>query len=253
MFGVLSRLPASIGQPLISAAVGTHRWCGAHLAAMRIARANRLTSATHSPPFVDGDHQRIATARRGRMRRSDLINLGVDGYLWPVEAAKLYELAYGCTGDVLEIGTYRGLSAYVLSTALTNRGSGELHTCDIDKSSSVFARRALRWHRGRHCIRFHVDDACAFLDRQVQRRQQYGFIFVDHDHRYEPTRAVAERVPQLLALGGSVMFHDYRDLDAVNPAHPDKVGPAVDHTIMADARFTFCGVTGSSGVFRRVD
>lgn len=251
-FGLLSGLPPSVGQPLIRSAVGVHRWCGAHLAALRIARAAVRSGAPHAAPFIDADHERVAMAPRGRMQNPDLIDLGIDGYLWPEEAAKLYELAYRCTGNVLEIGTYRGLSAYILSTALSNRGAGELHTCDIDAASAAFACRTLRWHKGRSRIRFHVDDACAFLDRQIAGGEQYGFIFVDHDHRYEPTRATAERVPQLLAPGGTVMFHDYRDKDAASPSHPDKVRPAVDDTVMADSRFAFCGVTGSSALFRRI-
>src|SRR5215218_9640626 len=164
MFGLLSRLPVSIGQPLIGAVVGARQWSDAQLAALRLGRASRRSGKPHAPPFIDGDHARIARAPRGRMGNSGLVDLGIDGFLWPEEAAKLYELAHGCAGDVLEIGTYRGLSAYVMSTALANRGSGELHTCDIDAKSSAFARRVLRWHRGRDRIRFHVDDACAFLD-----------------------------------------------------------------------------------------
>ena len=67
---------------------------------------------------IDADHHRIVTAPRSKQ---GLINLGIDGYLWPEEAAKLYELAYTAPGDVLELGTYRGLSVIEWRTNRLNR------------------------------------------------------------------------------------------------------------------------------------
>lgn len=191
----------------------------------------------------------FSTAPRGRMGIPGLIDLGIDGYLWPEEAAKLYELTYRTPGDVLELGTYCGLSAYIISTALAHRGHGVLHTCDIDPLFSQRARRTLSLHIGRRCIRFHVDEATRFLDREIAHGRKYGFAFIDHWHGYDATVEAIERIPRLLNPGGYVMFHDYNDPPSDDPAN--QVRQAVDNTIARDARFWLCGVAMmSAAVFQ---
>ncbi len=89
--------------------------------AIRIARTNR---------------RRIFEAPSGRMGIPGLIDLGLDGFLWPQEARMLYETARNGRGNILELGTFRGLSSLIMSTAVADRGGGEIHTCDIDAATS---------------------------------------------------------------------------------------------------------------------
>jgi predicted O-methyltransferase YrrM len=234
---VIPRLRWTAGGQLVEAVLERARAAAqAHTAAIRIARTDRAS---------------INDAPRGRMGVPGLIDLGLDGFLWPEEAGALYDLALRAPGDILELGTYHGLSSLIMSTALSDRGHGEIHTCDLSREFSLFARRALRWHKGRRRIRFHVDDGTRFLDRNISAGRTFGLIFVDHNHEYEPTREAAVRIPALLRVGGLAVFHDYADPANLITVHPDKVRPAVDETLGADGRFALDRIVGSAAVFRR--
>ena len=199
---------------------------------------------------IDGYHARLATAPLGRKGVNFGVDIGLDGYLARAEAMKLYELAYFASGDALELGTYMGLSASIVGSALRHRGGGQLDTCDISKDYSAAARHALRWHPARPFIRFHTGDAPAFLDRMIAEERTFGLIFVDHWHGYEATREVVVKLPQLVAPGGLAMFHDYNDPCARDPSHPHKVFQAVQDGLDKDM-FELCCVVASSAVFRR--
>jgi hypothetical protein len=55
--------------------------------------------------FINSFHGSLAVS----IGPSGMIDIGVEGWLLPADALKLYELAYFCYGDILELGTYRGL------------------------------------------------------------------------------------------------------------------------------------------------
>jgi len=199
---------------------------------------------------IDEFHARLANAPLGRKGVSFGIDIGLDGYLARAEAMKLYELAYFGSGDVLELGTYMGLSASIVGNALRNRGGGELHTCDISTVYSRTAQRCLKWHPARPFIHFHTGNAPTFLDRMIAQQRTFGLIFVDHWHSYEQTHEVAIRLPRLVRPGGFAMFHDYNDPSARDPAHPHKVFQAVRDGLDQDM-FQPCCVAASSAVFQR--
>ncbi len=199
---------------------------------------------------IDECHARIATAPLGRKRVGFGIDIGLDGYLARAEAMKLYELTYFGSGDVLELGTYMGLSASIVGNALCSRGDGELHTCDISTVYSRTARQCLKWHPARPFIQFHTGDAPAFLDRMIAEGRTFGLVFVDHWHSYEATHDVAMRLPSLVRPGGFAMFHDYNDSSARDPAHPHKVFQAVRDGLDQNV-FQPCCVVASSAVFQR--
>ena len=199
---------------------------------------------------IDGFHARLATAPLGRKGVNFGIDIGLDGYLARAEAMKLYELVYFGSGDVLELGTYMGLSASIIGNALRNRGDGELHTCDISTVYSRTAQQCLKWHPARPFIHFHTGDAPPFLDRMIAQQRTFGLVFVDHWHSYEQTHEVAIRLPRLVRPGGFAMFHDYNDPSARDPAHPHKVFQAVHDGLDKDM-FQPCCVVASSAVFQR--
>lgn len=199
---------------------------------------------------IDGFHARLASAPLGRKGVNFGIDIGLDGYLARAEAMKLYELAYFGSGDVLELGTYMGLSASIVGTALRNRGDGELHTCDISTVYSRTAQQCLKWHPARPFVHFHTGDAPAFLDRMIAQQRTFGLVFVDHWHSYEHTYEAAIRLPRLVPPGGFAMFHDYNDPSARDPSHPHKVFQAVRDGLDKDMFQPRC-VVASSAVFQR--
>lgn len=199
---------------------------------------------------IDEFHTRLATAPLGRKGVNFGIDIGLDGYLARAEAMKLYELAYFGAGDVLELGTYMGLSASIIGNALRSRGDGTLHTCDISTVYSRTAQQCLKWHPARPFIHFHTGDAPTFLDRMIAQGRTFGLVFVDHWHSYEQTHAVAIRLPRLVRPGSFVMFHDYNDPCARDPEHPHKVFQAVRDGLDKDM-FQLCCVVASSAVFQR--
>jgi len=202
-------------------------------------------------PHIGAFHAALDRAPTGRMGIPFCIDLGIDGYLARAEAMKLYELAFFAPGDVLELGTYRGLSTSIIARALHDRGSQTLHTCDLSLHSSRSARRTLRWLPGFERVKFSVGDATELLDQFLAAGRKFGLIFVDHWHGYEATYSAAIRAGRLLSPGGFVMFHDYNDPSARLPDHPDKVWQAVTDAIGNDPKFRFCCVVASSGVFQR--
>src|SRR5678815_268307 len=78
--------------------------------------------ASHEFPgeVIDRSHARLLDAPLvpGTVK----IDLPIKGSLRREDAAKLYELAFFARGNVLDIGTNRGLSASILSDALVNSG-----------------------------------------------------------------------------------------------------------------------------------
>jgi predicted O-methyltransferase YrrM len=198
--------------------------------------------------WLDYRHAYFGNAPGGRMGVSFCIDIGIDGYLTNADAAKLYELAYFGRGDVLELGTARGLSASIISAALRARGSGRLHTVGFDPVSSAKAQQTIPPWAAPDRIDFHIGDAAEIMDCFVSEERKFGFIFVD---QHEVTRKAALRIPALLAPGGFVQFHDYSDPSPAPPHHPDKVWNAVNDTIGSEGQFRFCCVTATSAVFQR--
>jgi len=182
--------------------------------------------------YVTPQHRAIGEAPRGCAGVPGLINLGIEGFLWPEEALKLYELAYCGSGDVLELGTHKGLSTSILAGALEDRGSGNLETVDIDEAANQAAQRNVLARPGGSRVTFTLKDATIRLGELQAAGRVFGLIFVDHWHGYAETAeaAKAARAP-LLAPGGFVMFHDFLDPGNIDPDHVYGVYDAVRDTI----------------------
>lgn len=202
-------------------------------------------------PFINAYHESLANAPLNGMGIPVCINIGIDGYLQRGDAAKIYELAYFCDGDVLELGTHKGLSTSIIARALHDSGGGRtLTTVDIDKRAAASAKRTISKLRGAGLVEFKTSDATAGMDELIQTSRRFGLVFVDHWHGYDATHQAATRLPQLLTPGGLVMFHDYNDPDNANPEHMHKVFQAVGDTLVKDSRFRFCTISGCVGVFQ---
>lgn len=198
--------------------------------------------------YIDPTHEWLGGAPLGRMGIPICIDVGIDGYLQRPDALKLYELARLSSGDVLELGTYCGLSTLIIAKGLEARGDGSLETVDIgDQNAAIAALGGL----GRR-VRFTRRDATMRLDELLAERRRYGFIFVDHWHGYDSTLEAATRGRQLLEPGGFILFHDCLDPGNADPSHPYGVYQAVKMSYGEAADdMAFYGNFGCCGLYRR--
>lgn len=203
--------------------------------------------------YIDANHAKIAGAPTGRFQNPILIDLGINGYLLRADALKLYELAYFSEGDILELGTHRGLSTSIIASALHAKGSGHLTTVDLDWRSRFLAAKNLRGRPGANLVRYIYGDAAKVMDKLTNEGKKFGFIFVDHWHGYDATKQAAERCKKLLAPGGFVLFHDYADKSNADPEHVYGVYQAVHDEFVVDKRFEFYCISGCCGLFRFTD
>lgn len=206
--------------------------------------------------YIDGYHQFLANAPVFPSHVAEgCIDIGFEGWLLPADACKLYELAY-FNPDVLEIGTYRGLSSAVMSQAIVNAGNGgQIVTVDLDPVHQHVARSAHEMRRlpGRENIHYFVFDGAAFVRGLYERNEArlFPMVFVDHTHVYEPMLEICPILHNVVQRRGFLVFHDYNDQRNANPDALDfGVYQAVHETLNME-EFEFYGVFGACGVFRR--
>ena len=105
----------------------------------------------------------------------------IKGWLRLEDALKLYELGFYCEGNILELGSYEGLSTCILAQAMSDSGRvGTISTVDLTYRQPV----ADNAHACGVASRVKIiigDAAAAIADFSSQR---FGFIFVDHSHGY---------------------------------------------------------------------
>jgi predicted O-methyltransferase YrrM len=206
-----------------------------------------------------------------------LIDIGVDGWLRREDAMKLYELAYFCEGDILELGTYRGLSACILAQAIVDRTrAGRLgtlsersarltqsktlghnrtrgiETVDLNAGDLEIARNNIRARGFGDVVRCHRIDATTFCRLMIDAGRRFGMAFVDHSHEGEPVREACEHLSDLIEDGGFCLFHDYNDSRNRDPADTHHAVYQGVHTGLSAADFQFYGIFGCCGLFRRM-
>jgi predicted O-methyltransferase YrrM len=198
--------------------------------------------------YIDADHRRLAECPT----REGMVDLGIEGWLLPADALKLYELAYFGGGDILELGTYRGLSTSLLVQASVNAGRRDrIVSVDLSPEAIMGGKATLAGRPGAERVWFIETDGDAALDHFIGAGKRFRFAFIDHSHRYEHVKSACERLPRVLAPGAFALFHDYNDYR--NPmAEADDYGvyQGVRDGLDPD-RFEFWGVYGCTGLFRR--
>jgi predicted O-methyltransferase YrrM len=206
---------------------------------------------TYDGLFINQSHHRLALSRlhEGESR----INIGIDGFLLLADALKLYELAYFCVGNIIELGTFRGLSTSIMAEAGVDSGRKfVIDTVDINPEYSADAKRGMvsRHAPGREAVQFHTGDAAAFLRDASAEGRIYGFAFIDHCHEYQAVHDACARLHHVLAPGAFALFHDYTDPRNAHPDYPSyDVYQGVRDGLLT-ARFEFWGIYGCCGLFR---
>lgn len=177
----------------------------------------------------------------------------IPGWLRREDALKLYEMAYYAAGDILELGSYHGLSTSIL--ARSNRNSPDrkhIYTVDLDPAhvrATMTNLRTQGLHRG---VTASCEDAAGAVRRFASQGQQFGFIFIDHAHSYEAVYQVCRELERVALIGGFCLFHDFNDPRNSDPDARDYgVYQAVRDGLNGD-RFEFYGIYGCTALYRSV-
>src|SRR5260370_15519846 len=158
--------------------------------------------------FINGSHAALVA----NIAETGMIDLGIEGWLLPADALKLYELVYFCGGDILELGTYYGLSTSVAAQASQDSGvNNVIVTIDLSSEAIARARANLEGRPGAERIYpFVVDGGKAVRDLGDANRM-FDFAFIDHSHACEHVYDVCRSLDRVVKPGAFCLFHDFND------------------------------------------
>ena len=202
--------------------------------------------------YINAYHRALAQGPHTDVDGMAIVVSPIPGWLRVEEALKLYEMAYYSPGDILEIGTYQGLSATFMSQAVRHSGRPRaILSLDISPQSITAARRHIDAHGVGEVVRLVCCDARDAVDWLTRAGRQFGFVFVDHSHTFEDVLLVCRGLAPLVVEGGFALFHDFNDPRNADPSRPDYgVSTAVYVGLPAD-EFDFYGVFGSAALYRK--
>ena len=200
--------------------------------------------------FINTLHSEIVRRRHD----TGMIDFGVEGWLLPADALKLYEMAYWSEGDIVELGAYRGLSAAVMNEACNERGGDtKIISIDLDTTAVELSRRTLQERAGGERAYFFQDDAASALRNLAAIKRRFGFAFVDHSHRYEHVFDACQLLHRVLDPGAFALFHDFNDPRNGREGEDDYgVYQGVVDGLLP-GRWEFWGIYGCTGLFRLAD
>jgi predicted O-methyltransferase YrrM len=207
--------------------------------------------------FIDASHRFYAecpldpTGVLIQVRRRRWFGPPIQGWLRRADALKLYEMAYFADGDILELGSFNGLSTTILARARRASKRGvRLVSVDLNPGAIRETRRTLRLQGLDGDTEQVCGDAADVAARLVAGGRRFAFVFVDHSHEFDPTLRVCQALPSLLTPGGFCLFHDFNDARNADPDATDyEVYQAVMEGLDAQ-RFTFYGIYGCCALYR---
>lgn len=198
--------------------------------------------------FINENHARFASCP---VRDGILVDIGIPGWLRREDALKLYELAYYSPGDVLELGTYHGLSAAIISTALADAGNQrELVTIDLSQECSSNAVGHLSKRKLQRNVTFLVGDATGMCEKLIAKGRRFSFVFVDHSHEYAPVAAACGLMGRLIYARGLCLFHDFNDARNNDSVHSHYGVSQAVFDGLPPGQFEFHGIFGSTALYR---
>jgi hypothetical protein len=170
----------------------------------------------------------------------------IAGFLRIDDALKLYEIAYCSSGDVLELGTYCGLSTCLTAQAIIDSGRRtRLTTIDIEHRAEAEAN--MRACAVQNQVDYIIFEGTAAISKLGAEGRRFGFAFIDHAHDYEPVRSACALLENVLQPGSFVLFHDWNDpRNGVEPQYD--VYRAVKDGL--PGTFDFYGVYGCTALYR---
>lgn len=214
---------------------------------------------THDFPgkFINKFHRFLSTCpcKDGvlvQLRTSGWPGHIIEGWLRREDALKLYEIAYFARGDVLELGSYHGLSTCILSQAVHDSPYKKtIYSVDLDPWNVEMTRRNLLRRGVAEYAQLIVDDALFVVTRFAAEGRRLSFVFVDHSHTYEAVFDVCRELGRIVAPGGFCLFHDFNDArnwDVENKEYG--VYQAVQDGL-SPTEFEFYGIYGCAALYRK--
>jgi len=209
---------------------------------------------TFAGEYIDDFHKSIGASAK----ESSLINLdavlgtAIKGWLRRADALKLYEIAYFVHGDILELGSYHGLSTCILSKANLNSGRAKrIHSVDLSSENCTKTMGSLEATGLNHSVEITCSEAAAAVRGLAENASQFQFVFVDHSHSYLPVYEVCQLLPQVVSRGGFCLFHDFNDRRNEDPNEREYgVYRAVLNALKPE-QFEFYGVYGCTALYRK--
>ncbi len=175
----------------------------------------------------------------------------IDGWLAPEDSLKLYELGYLAAGPFLEIGTYRGKSAAVITTALRDAGRAvEFYSLDIAGDDLELARATLAQRGLGQYVTLVHGSVTAFFRALPGFRPR--FVFIDGDHSAKGVARDLSALETRAPTGALLLFHDFRDARNEDPSDEDYGVPEAIGQSWVARDCEFAGTFGAAGLFRRV-
>lgn len=144
----------------------------------------------------------------------------IQGLVAPSELRVLYDLAGKGEGEgeIVEIGSWRGLSTVILAKGLKMGGrKGRVYAVDPHSSSDVHIRCGIpsTEHEFRMNLeRYGVSDVVTPMVMKSEEaakgwNKPIRLLFVDGDHSYEAVKKDIEYWYPHVITGGTVVFHDF--------------------------------------------
>ena len=175
----------------------------------------------------------------------------IEGWLRRADALKLYEIAYFVTGDILELGSYHGLSTSILARAVHDSPHKKnIFSVDLDMNNVGMANQHLRELGLKSYVITICGDALSTMKDLVSAGTKFDFVFVDHSHAYDPVYGVCRELGEVLRPGGFCLFHDFND--SRNSDAEDKDYGVYQAVIggLDPNRFDFYGIYGCAALYR---
>jgi predicted O-methyltransferase YrrM len=154
--------------------------------------------------------------------------LKVEGWCRPAERAVLYALArYGPgAGEIVEIGTWQGLSTLYLAAGSKVAGREQVTTIDPDTADNwATVHRNLLYAGVADWVTVLTAESTAAAREWAG--QPIRLLYLDGDHHYEQVVRDFQAWQSFVAPGGVVAFHD-----ALEPRWPG-VSQAIDELLLA--------------------
>lgn len=177
----------------------------------------------------------------------------IPGWLRCEDALKLYELAYFAEGDILELGSYHGLSTSIIAGAVRDsKRRSSIYTVDISDialDETMRNIRALRLDKNVTAIR---SDAHSAVSDFALNGQRFAFVFIDHAHDFQSVYGVCRELGNVVHRGAFCLFHDFNDFRNGDPDYEEYgVYQGVTQGLSHE-RFEFWGIYGCTGLYRAV-
>jgi hypothetical protein len=119
----------------------------------------------------------------GLVNPKHIFGILIKGSLRRADALKLYEIGYFVNGDILELGSYHGLSTCILSQSNHNSAlEKRIYSLDLNAENCRKTMESLHAAKLGRCVESICSEAAAAVERFATNGQRFQFVFIDHSH-----------------------------------------------------------------------